>query len=1342
MENSKSYINDFYKKNILIIDDGIEKLFLYKKILNINLLERIYSEFLENGEELEFTTQKRIGFYSRDEIYKKHPQKINFVTSFIENLCQHNYEKPYGGDPDATGMGIGFSLFDRPSVGHTERVEKSEKRIFDLLESILFDEDFQKECPSFVKYFLNQYYIEHSKNRSKRIDDKWKYTGWDQEKRNHNRLMVNTQPFTYKYFQKGNSEVFFEKEGKSLEEFISFVDKRLRKKILEFDSDTKRRKEWESLGNKGYPSYIEDLKIILNNAINHIKYIENRIDKILIPFTLYELKKGLKTSSINKTKTYFSKKDIEESVFFKSNPLLKKHILDYIGESKTLMQSKSENGENYNNVFYIDTSEIYSETELREKIKEYIKKYNIQMVFENGVLTTELKKNISKMNIPLIEGQNETVNYSFLEEKKSLIDSFQLLTDSGKNFYAVDRQFFNLDTLRIEDVYILNFIKQNIYKKTIQGVKLNPELVEYFTQNKDKFPLLSLVFQKDEESQKTKRTFLDNIKHPKLELNVLGLELKDKNDILNFSRLSSNYKFLNMFFQNINEDIFNVEDFSLMWYLNDRDFRNGDNEYFLLDTILKKYKQDLLYLMTEDGKKIRTAQNYSKLKDQFIETETSFKKMIVGYFNNIMTTKLSMTTNFTEKESKNIEKLMEESYQFIISDFLGKQITLNGNDNGNLKNKFESFLNLGVEHFKEKLEELFNKGVFIQPNPFENKEIKKEYITNHSINYSKMEDFVEVSLNWYRVNFELEKIFPLKKIISDFEKIEKGENIFNQKDSAFEKLRNKVIEINKDPRFLKLKESNGFYLFQKDKKLLIEKEKEMSEWTPIETVEESLKPKKYTEETTEIIDTIFEDITNINNYYTDNEGDLTQRQKDIMKPQSLSLLYEQKLSKLNDFQKEIIELLNSKDPMLFQKPGKTKKEQFVYYYHILFNDIKRKMEDKVIDINVSSNMIKRIGIELYESIEKEVSLEGKYFELKSESDSLVDNRYIVFKKKEQKNLKNLLNQLRSYGVSSNTQEIIPTIEYILETLNEDIGDMVLEKKDFFNERNLDKTIDYHYYYIARVCLNHLNSLTQDPVINSLKKSFLIDDELSDYYLKRFVSVSIKKSDKIISQLSSILKEYKDTSNLHSFIKQKNIKQQLESKHNELILIIFEEMKDMGMYNYDTIKKHLHLDTLVDSDVSDYSSVNGVFETKILEKGDFTADKTNKAFLIMIDQVIPIIENCMKYMVSKYNVAFIVCSYEMIDDVEKLKIKRVFSMQTEDDKIDGRFFFDAINNDPFPQIDYDETILDIKYEIEPEPESCVEEEEEEEIEIEEEVEEETEVEEEIIDPYANVVDMKF
>lgn len=352
-----------------------------------------------------------------------------------------------------------------------------------------------------------------------------------------------------------------------------------------------------------------------------------------------------------------------------------------------------------------------------------------------------------------------------------------------------------------------------------------------------------------------------------------------------------------------------------------------------------------------------------------------------------------------------------------------------------------------------------------------------------------------------------------------------------------------------------MKDSYGFYLFDKSKEVFVENEEKTNLTL-----------------STQSRQSIFKDITGVDNYYGDNLH-LEDDKKEIL-DSKVGFFDKFKSEELQDFNyKEFIEKLdlvkNTSDP-----ETKMESHNFYYFYYKLYSDIKSKIEDGIFDINKASKFLNEIPQIFLSRFNAKEPLEVTYYSLNGKISSNLDNKYLLFRKNEQKFIRDFLVEVVK------TKDLLPedirkfrgAAEYLLETLNVNIGDLVLE--NIFNKKDRTKTDkDFYLYQIIRIYINNARFLNNDSLMNSLHKASLIDEKIDNHLFFKKTNGLLKNIKNLVKEIS-LLKDM-NVKDKDEFNERSSIVKQSINLFNKTISEIEFTYNDFGEANYKKIKKDIN-----------------------------------------------------------------------------------------------------------------------------------------------------------------------
>lgn len=1118
------------------------------------------------------------------------------------------------------------------------------------------------------------------------------------------------------------------------------------------------------------------LKTIANLLIIYSKYIELNFSQIL---------------NINKDK------DNSKDIYFNVNSLSKTKVskdlgldiyLDYLYNNifkeasveNTFMRSNSLND------FNINIIDLESNCSHIEKIKEYLKintEIRTVLVFDKDIekyKTFFASDNIKYKNINFIFNE-ENINYTYLSPENILLHSLKNQIDlnngiKSTSYYALKETIDNNDTLNLENLFIFNIMKNIFYAKKLEVIPKEKvhnllkiyEPLEWLTKE-DYIEELKYNNNYNDNEKKSKqisdfnifnlsrkKNFVNSLEYYqkytdidfiskledmrkktfnslKLNLNLIGLNIKNKNDILSLANVSDNYEYMQLIFKTMDGGFSRINEYDLSWYVNN----NEDNQSkLLLDFILKRYRNNIKYLYTENARTIRSYKHYEEIKKEYDDSmkllekglffevlgifnylENSKKLLLDDSYKNIFFNKEIQNNEFKELIDSLIPELVENVFYNISSrlnvkdnsilyfkEFTSDKIKLTEIFKTELFSLLEKYKNNIVyddcDIKKQKIVKLFDiaGGIdnFFKDNKTFNdlvfEKIKEKNITNEKnekffysfekidftafkyINYIR--NYMEKFSKWFELNYNLNRHTPIKNIILDIEKIINGENIWNVNDKDFTKLQEELNKIYTDPDFLKMKESYDFYLFDKKNKVFKTK-KDSSKKEIMESPENCL---------IEVdIKKVLQDITGISNYYSENLF-LDENRKEVLNSIEVGYFDYFKQNGLKELRiKDFIKELENEQYTLSKDNC-----NLSYFYNNLYKDIKVKMEEDILNINKFNKLLNDIPQIFLEKFKNKESLELNYYSLKGLIASQIDDKYLRFKNSDKELLKTFLENFykTTYFNSLEERKINRAVDILIERLNQNSEDLIIE-----NYKEIDINEYFNIYQILKVYINNLKCLENDYLVEILKKINLIDELINqDLFFKKMHSVL--KSTSIITNKINALRNKTNT----LFLTDK-IFTEINTLQNSTTRSIEYQFNDFGELNYKNLKKGFNsiiLENGLDKKDTLLEVFEVIFKIQLFYESNIDNNKLENHSLIFVDNDLysPLIENIIKEFIDEYDVAFLI----FVPENNKFKLKKVFNPFIENLNTEQKIFFNVGNKTLMSEEDflYDKNKLDINF----------------------------------------------
>lgn len=1066
--------------------------------------------------------------------------------------------------------------------------------------------------------------------------------------------------------------------------------------LLELNEHLK--KEQETYTNKtGY--FKDELKYIFELK----NYVEAVIKKYIPHFEPFIKLINSDKNIENYNQIFFDKKTIELTSSIKGNALtlFLDQIMKY--DKNKSFKEKFERSSALND-FSINVLN-HNKPNIKEEIELYLQSNpNIKtVVFMDGDISKYKylleDKNLRYKGINFIFNK-EVINYTYLSPENIVLHSLKNKNSLSSNikettFYTDKHEISNSDTLNIENLFLFNVIKNTFYGKEIQEVELK-EIIELLS-----IPYINPleIISKEVESRENERVFYSKFEEKnlkfyeeleylkkfgdnnfisklnrfreykfnelKINLNVIGLEIGNKNDVIGLAAVSDNIKYMQLVFKTLDGNFSKINDFDISWYIND----NENNEItpskrLLLDVIIKKYRKDVKFLLSEKGKNIRSANDYFQIKKDFYDSEKDIKSFIGSRIEKT----INMINKFVNLEENIYKNLLndysDEEWDMLFElrnycyDSIYKEILNNFNivDNDILyfqqgfmdKVLTENFLKKHIQKTlknfegKNKLLKNFSheniKGVdnyFNNMPSFLQKMLdyaKKDNTFKFEEDYGKFYNFDEILIDgteltkfrnyfeniskWFELNYQIDRVLPINKIFNDLESILKGNNVYGVKDSSLPKLIENVKIISNDPNFKKMKDS---YILNLEEKISL-----LEEY----------------------------DIKFIN-------------QQDFLKTNEK---YSNEINFDDEILKIILENLNT-----------------------IFND------DISYNIQKRSSIINHTLLNYFDN--KKENSEQFLYQIKGEISSKLDNKYLLFRKNERKFIKEFLDEVvKTKDLSHEyVRKFRGAAIYLLETLNVNIDDLVLE--NIFNKKDRTKiNNDFYLYQIIRIYINNLKILDDDILINLLKDFSLLEEKLNS-------NLFFEKTNLLLNNIEHLIKETSE-------LKNKNVKDKDEfNERNSIVKQSFNlfdkttaklesAFDDFSKVNYEKIKKdvdELFINKGIDTKETLVECSEMFFENKFLSEVDLENRKEFISYFIVIPGNLNFIfEQTMKKLSEKFKVSFLI----FIEEDKKVKLKKIYNVFTDNLTENKKYKFEISNKTytEYTDFEYDKNLLELIFPV--------------------------------------------
>lgn len=1298
-KNRSIISNSIINKNILVVGENISEIAIGKKILTPETISYFYEQLLE--EEV---------FIGTNSTYSNTFKLIQNI--FLSHLIDYSVPKPFNNCLNIISCLISGSHFG--NINSKSDIEKND--YYNIHFSSIFRNIEQKYHLKDSKYYIDLKEIMNSQG-GMYLDDKYFKGDYVPLK--------NLLPGLLLLSNSIKKEVE-EKKKKPLE------NNRLNNLKGDFLDRLSRIVEGTL---KSYSKYINNNFLLLLNINkedenNDIFFNLNTLSKtrkskdshldIYIDFLTNEILPISRNKDISLLKNS-ALNDFSINILNSNDSSVKKNIIDCL-----------ETNENIKSVVILD-----SNIDNYKDIINNVKYQNINFIF-NG----------------------ETINYTYLSPENVIFHSFnnKLEINEGKKistFYTKEQQINNNDTMNIENLFLFNMVKNIFYTNEI---KLLNENSTYGIEAVDLDRWLQIEFPGGEEKINKSIKFckeldflqkfsnkeyveslnlfqIDYFNKLKINLNIIGLNVENKNDVLSLANVSDNYKYMQLMFKTIDGDFSRMNEYDVSWFLNESE--EGIKKQFL-DFVIKKYRSNFRFLTTEKGKEIRTANDYLKIESSYEESILKLKEYLIkevthfiGFLDN--SDKLLNIDGYRDiyyeenlfaKESKEkisyiVDKMFKNIFEvlltrfniknndvlyfedftsdsFILEDIFSKELfkILKEEENNpefkDIFNLFNNFNNID-DFFLNNKNNLYKVKIVID-RIYKNMDFNMDdFVYNFSKDKREktvlllpLKNYIEKLSKWFEINYHLDRHTPIKSIIMDFEKILNGDNIWKLKDRMFQHTQENIKLITDNNNFKKMKESYGFYLFDKKNEVFKLKDINSSKEDVINN------PKELIETTNR--EEVFKEITGVENYYSDNLY-LSEDKKKLLNAIEGEYLQSLKESLSTGIVKNFIEELKLQEDRedIEVKWNQKESHNLHYYYHHLYKDIKQKMEDEIFDINKSSVFLNKIPLIFLNKFNKNESMELTYYSLKGELSSKLNDKYLKFNKNDQKNIREFLIEVSKspYVNEEFKVNFQNSCQYLLESLSYNIGDLVL--KNIFNryERNItDK--NFHFYQIIKIYINNLKVVTNDNLINSIYNSSLIEEKMNN-------ELFFRKSNNFLINMEYAIKELED---LKDSKKPEYFSTSNMNKINNLLSYIVSETElqfsDFGENNYTKIKKDLNK-TLLDNGFNKQntllSAFNNVFTNQFLNEAQLDNRKDFHSFYISIPGFInPILENIIKEISEKYRVSILVFS----PTGEEQTLKKIFNAFDDNITEDKKYCFNLVNikQENLSYLDYDRDILEI------------------------------------------------
>lgn len=1038
------------------------------------------------------------------------------------------------------------------------------------------------------------------------------------------------------------------------------------------------------------------------------------------------------------------------------------YLIDNINETEQLLLEI----ENKMKIYKIEHLIILDKNRLENLdmsiIMQFAKKHNLNLITENMTI-----------NYGIL--QEEAVLLQTLEQKEQLKENKQIKNfftiDDGKITYDTlnirDLQIFNY----FKELFYSNFnfvnltefdgwIKGLLYEK-VNGKydTIHPFLIDII----NKYSAYPEFYADEKRKEKT------------INLKVIDIAIDDRSTIESFKLLGRNFGSKDVFFKNseeyndidiYNEDLIyflfgtlksNHEHFDrdgidyLVYELEDINKEENINKKNLFNIILKYYKEYLPYLQTNEGSKINNVSEYLKIEK---DIETNENKLYDNFQELIYLVLKNKSFFGVNDKHVDIYKSEFNSFEMMLNDTLKngmKQLffdysmkhlalfnTNNANNDKLIKVAMQNLLNyiseaafsfwqnekedykkdskwkeLGLD--KKTDEEIFN---IVYPNFIYPKNIKIN-INSEKKYFSTMQKTIQKTMNATRnlleVNFQLNNMFPTNRLFVDFEKILNGENIFNLKNSDFEKLKEEIKNIEKDEEFKKFKTYSKVKIFS-DKKMYEYKDEEQFD---IDTklnrkfgdnrIEDRLvffshNTDKYQLEeiSEERKKEIFKKETRIGEYFLSDIKNIKEQplKHDVVQTKHINEFYDPIIKKLSNEEKNLY--LKIKNKNIYLVPQSNPENNFLYYYHAIFEEIKERLSQRSMSAEQCSTFLEKMIKNFMNAKEYPLALQREYYSIKGEISSYIHPLHITFTKDE-------IEFLRLLEII-----YIPSMKHLHTDEREKLTEMAHDITAYIKQNGEDFKIqnnfyairvkELNYYYIVKIFVNTLKSFKQDPILGSFdsSKELLLDADLFCGYIHEILRknhTAIKSLEALDITLDSF--ENSDIELLEPQRDQNEAFHAIQYNTQELMIACLKENYDSYLSHRLKNKPSLEpqaLQTTPEPQAPRKMKVRDIapktLEEKILLRIDLDADVNNPLFSIILDKDNPSFAQEITQICLKYGVSAIITEVEEINDKKTLHVVELIN-NTSDYTQDGKIRYNLIDKyREFDTIVYDESVMEI------------------------------------------------
>lgn len=1043
------------------------------------------------------------------------------------------------------------------------------------------------------------------------------------------------------------------------------------------------------------------------------------------------------------------------------------YLIDNVNETEQLLLEI----ENKMKIYKIEHLIILDKNRLENLdmsiIMQFAKKNNLNLITENMTI-----------NYGIL--QEESVLLQTLEQKEQLKENKQIKNfftiDDGKITYDTlnirDLQIFNY----FKELFYSNFNFVNLteFNGWIKGIHYEEVNGQYDTIHHFLIDIINKYSAYPEFYADEKR------KEKTINLKVIDIAIDDRSTIESFKLLGRNFGSKDVFFKNSEEyndiDIYNEdliyflfgtlksihEHFDengidyLVYELEDINKEENINKKNLFNIIVKYYKEYIPYLQTNEGSKINNVSEYLKIEKDIEINENklydNFQELIYLVLKNksffgVNEKHVAIYRSDFNAEEDEMNYKIKNGMKQLFFDYSMKHLALFNTNNANndklIKVAMQNLLNyiseaafafwqnekedykkdskwkeLGLD--KKTDEELFN---IVYPNFIYPKNIKIN-INSEKKYFSTMQKTIQKTMNATRnlleVNFQLNNMFPTNRLFVDFEKILNGENIFNLKNSDFEKLKEEIKNIEKDEEFKKFKTYSKVKIFS-DKKMYEYKDEEQFD---IDTklnrkygdnrIEErmigfypSLHKYQLEEISEERKKEIFKKETRIGEYFlSDIKNTKEQTLKhDVVQTKHISEFYDPIIKKLSNEEKNLY--LKIKNKNIYLVPQSNPENNFLYYYHAIFEDVKSKIKDKSLSINQSEKIISKIVNEFLLYKNNNHLLEKSYFNIKSEISSLINENKIIFNKDDINTLELFLHTYLPYMnkiKDIDKEKFLQTINHILEQLkNTDncVIDNMLFKDNNENIRSKQLSFEnFNYVYILKIFLNNVKSIQNDPILNMLSNFSLLKDLIEPNLLEDFLKKTLRSNQSYVELLVTTDIEFNEEVT-NSDIELLAYRNKMDDNFKRLKNNTEISMESLGKSNYEYIFDNLCKKFGIEKvDTGLYDILKAIVEENIRSKSDLNSDVSNPLFAVIVkSNTSELLVQTLEEICKKHNFSIIIGKIEYQNDIKTFKPTELLNNSKGYNK-EGKLEFNLINKTRiFDSMEYDTNVLKINNPLE-------------------------------------------